>query len=143
MFCLLLSSAYQLSQGLSNFLCSASEELHKKLGGSIARLADLNCQRDIPYHGMACPGYKMGELAGRGQLLLKDWAWHQSMSDELLSCASLVWCFFTCVVINLFTFIIVFYFIVIIKLFLFQPMGFFPFSNSPPLPSGSGRGVSE
>lgn len=62
-----------LSQGLFSVLCSASEELHRKLGGSTAGTADLNWSNCI-FHIIECHTQDLnwGQLARRGQEMLKS-----------------------------------------------------------------------
>lgn len=50
------------SQGLFRVPSSASEELHKNLGGAWTGQVTWGGQRDIPHLGMPGPVYKLGEL---------------------------------------------------------------------------------
>lgn len=67
LFCLLLNSAYPKSR-IFHFGCSASEEVHQKLGGIMACSPDLNCPKgySIPqniiltYQTWELPGERLG-----------------------------------------------------------------------------------
>lgn len=81
MVLLLLRSAYLKSRTFSIPWC-ASEDVHKKQGGSIAWTAGPNFQRDMPYHRTSCPVYKRGGVGyweglinagGQGLALISMW----------------------------------------------------------------------
>lgn len=91
MFQMLLSGACPKSRNFS-VSCAASEEVHKKLRGSIVRTTDQSGQKDILCDRTSRPVYKMGELPGKGVITAQGQAWHQSAGGEQLYCASLV-CF--------------------------------------------------
>lgn len=124
MFQLLLSSAYSKSRTLF-FACSASEEIHKKLGGRAARTADLNRRKDIPSHRMSCSIYTWGihwkqwhfspqvTIVCDGPLFL----WRR-LNTCLLMCESIPWFFLLPHAV----------FALLIKLCLSQPMRFFTFT---------------
>lgn len=63
--------------------CSASEEMHKKLRGRMARTADLKWPSgySIPY---ICSVYKLGQVGHEGLITAQAWAVHQSAGGEQL-----------------------------------------------------------
>lgn len=63
---------------------SANEQGNKEPGGSRARTADLNCQRDLPHHRTTCPGYKLGRAGWEAPVTAQGWAGHWS-GQELCS----------------------------------------------------------
>lgn len=62
-----------LSPALSIFPCFVSKEVHKRLGHSMSRIADLNYQRNIPHHRIPCPVYKLEGL--REGEPIEFWRW--------------------------------------------------------------------
>lgn len=55
--------------------------------------------RDIPYHGMSCPLYKLGELLRRGLIMVWGLTGYWSTGSEKFYCASLVslgFCYYYC-----------------------------------------------
>lgn len=80
-----------MSPGLFSVSCSASEERHKKPGESMARTADLNSQRDIPYHRTLHPVWKIREFGQEGLIATAGWAGQLSAGSDQLSCALLLY----------------------------------------------------
>lgn len=76
----------KISQGLFHVSCSASEELYKILGGSMARTSDWIGQRDIPHPRISCPVCKLGELPGRQMIAVQGQAGYRSAGGEQLWC---------------------------------------------------------
>lgn len=81
MFCLLLSSAYLKSRFVS-VACSASEELHKQLGWSKARTADLSWPKRYATLQSVMLIYKWRDLCGSGLNIAHSWAGYCCIGGE-------------------------------------------------------------
>lgn len=146
-----LGCCWAVSQGLSIFPCSAREEVHRKLGWSTSRTADLSYHRNIPHHRIPYPVYKLGRLLGRGANCSLGMGW--ALVSE--GWAIILWCITCLFWVSLclplpftISFVIIllllwFYFVSITKLFISQPQSsIFSFVDSPLHPTGAGRGTS-
>lgn len=126
MFWLLLRSVHP-ETSTSPVPCSASEQVHNKLGGSTARTANLNWPKDIPYQRMSCALYKLWGIGHEGTVAAWGWVEHQLVGCEQLYCAprvflevysSLLLLFIT---ITIIIGAVIIYFTSIFRLFLSQP----------------------
>ena len=94
---------------------------------------------------MSCSVYKLGGVGWEVPIAARGLAGHQSASGEQLHCASLVFFlgfYFSLFLLSSFSLqlsLLLLYFILVIKLFLSQPVSFTFFPDSPPHPTGIGR----
>lgn len=82
------------NQGLFSFPCSASEQKHWQLGGSIARTAARNKQEVSSCPRMSCSIYKQKAISQEELIRAQGWAGHQSAGGEQLLITCLSWVLF-------------------------------------------------
>lgn len=93
----------------------------------MARTANLNWLKDIPYQRMSCSLYKLWGIGHEGNIAAWGWVEHQLVRSEQLYCAPCVFLeaysslFLLFITITIIIGVVIIYFISIFRLFLSQP----------------------
>lgn len=121
------------SQGLLSVPCSASQQVHKKLGGSRTRTADPKWPQGYSTPWNARLSTPAGRIGQEGLITAQELAGHPQQVVSIVLCT-------TCEVLFLslspFCYCYYYYIISVTEQFLFQPTSFITFhSDSPLLPT--------